>query len=58
MKILVFTNWQFGIMLSFGTNYEKRKYLTIELPFLVIQILFKPPKNSKGEIIENGRNGY
>jgi hypothetical protein len=44
MKISVFTNWQFGIMISFGKNYEKRKYLTIELPFLVIQILFKAPE--------------
>jgi hypothetical protein len=53
MKILVFTNWQFGLMLSFGTNYERRKYLTLELPFLVIQILFKPPKISNGETIES-----
>ncbi len=57
MKILLFTNWQFGIMVSFGTNYEKRKYLTIEFLFLVIQVLFKPPKISNGETLEIKRKG-
>jgi hypothetical protein len=53
MKIIVFTSWQFGLMLSFGKNYEKRRYITIELPFFVIQILFKRPKTSNGEALEN-----
>jgi hypothetical protein len=53
MKVIVFTNWQFGLMLSFGENYEKRKYLTIEILFLVIQILFKTPKIKNGESLES-----
>jgi len=45
MKIHFWFSWQIGLMLTVGKQYEKRKYLTIEIPFLIIQILwFKPPK--------------
>ena len=37
--------WQIGIMVSFGINYEKRKYITIELPFLMIIFTGKKKQN-------------
>jgi hypothetical protein len=33
--------WQIGIMFSAGVNYEKRKYITIELPFLMVLLSSK-----------------
>ena len=47
MRITFFTAWQIGLLVTFGVNYEQRKYVTIEIPFLVIQVLFKRPKNLK-----------
>ena len=38
-------SWQIGIMLTFGKNFEKRKYITIELPLVIIQIFWVKPKN-------------
>ena len=37
--------WQIGIMVSFGINYEKRKYITIELPFLIMVFTGKNKRN-------------
>ena len=45
MKIYFIFAWQFGIMFSVGINYEKITYITIEIPFLIIQILLRKPKN-------------
>ena len=33
--------WQFGLMISVGNNYEKVKYMTIEIPFLILLFSFK-----------------
>jgi hypothetical protein len=45
MKIQIYTSSQIGLMFSWGINYEKRKYITFEFPFLIVQILwFKPQK--------------
>tara|TARA_R110000744_G_scaffold6170_1_gene21632 strand:- start:268 stop:480 length:213 start_codon:yes stop_codon:yes gene_type:complete len=37
--------WQIGIMVSAGTTYEKRKYITIELPFLIMVFTGKNKRN-------------
>lgn len=43
MKLEFYFQWQLGLMISVGRNFEKRPYLTIEIPLLIIQILwFKP----------------
>jgi len=45
MNIYFYFSWQIGLMLSVGKQYEHRLYLTIEIPFCIIQILwFKPKK--------------
>ncbi len=40
MKIEYWFNWQIGLLLEFGCNYENRRYLCVELPFLSIQIFW------------------
>ena len=45
MKVNFFFGWQIGLMIDVGINYEKRKYICFEFPFVTIQILgFKPNK--------------
>ena len=45
MKVDFWFSWQIGLMLSVGKTYFKRKYLTVEIPFLIIQLFwFKPPE--------------
>ncbi len=39
MKILIYTNWQIGFLISFGFNYERRFYISIDMPFFWIQVL-------------------
>lgn len=57
MKINIWFGWQLGLLISIGVNFEKRKYICIDIPFCTIQILwFKSKKqnnenrNSKKEI--------
>jgi hypothetical protein len=44
MKIDFWFSWQIGIMFTCSKNYEKRKYITIELPFLTAQLFWFKPK--------------
>ena len=45
MKINFYPSWQIGLMIDFGTTYEKRKYVCLDIPFLTIQFCwFKPKK--------------
>ena len=38
----IWFSWQIGLMITFGVNFQKRAYITIEIPFVMIQIfLFK-----------------
>lgn len=47
MKIDFYYNSQIGLMISWGTNFQQRKYITIEIPFLIIQIFLLNNKNTK-----------
>ena len=38
MKVYFWFNWQIGFMLTFGVRYDKRPYVCIDIPFLIIQI--------------------
>jgi hypothetical protein len=44
MKIQVWYNSQFGLLISWGIQFEGRRYVSIDLPFLIIQILSRPKK--------------
>ncbi len=47
MKIHFYPCWQIGLMIDFGTTYEKRKYVCLDIPFLTIQFCwFKPREES------------
>jgi hypothetical protein len=50
MKIHVWYNNQFGLMVTWGTQFEGRKYISFDLPFLIIQVLGKRPKKLNGRI--------
>ena len=39
--IKIFYSNAIGFMLGWGINYEKRPYITIDIPFCFIQIFFK-----------------
>ena len=45
MKIHFYPSWQIGLMIDFGTTYEKRKYVCLDIPFLTIQFCWFKPKN-------------
>jgi len=45
MKINFYPSWQIGLMIDWDVNYEKRKYICLDIPFLTIQILWFKPKN-------------
>ena len=46
MNIEFTFHWQIGIMISAGTTYvEERKYITIELPFLIMVFTGKKKRN-------------
>jgi len=53
MKIHIWYNGQFGLMISWGTQFEGRKYISLDLPFLIIQILGKRPKKLNGRIFSS-----
>ncbi len=46
MKIEFMFNWQIGVMLSFGVNHCKRKYITVEFPLVIIQVFWWKPKEN------------
>jgi hypothetical protein len=39
--IKIFYTNQFGFMIGWGTNYENRPYISLDLPFCFIQIFLK-----------------
>jgi len=39
--IKIFYSNAIGFMIGWGINYEKRPYITIDIPFCFIQITFK-----------------
>jgi hypothetical protein len=39
--IKIFYSNAIGFMIGWGINYEKRPYITIDIPFCFIQIFFK-----------------
>jgi len=43
--INVWFNWQIVIGISWGKNYQKRPYVCIDLPFVIIQFFLKKPPN-------------
>ena len=45
MEINFYSGWYIGLMIDFGTTYERRKYVSLEIPFLTIQICWFKPKN-------------
>ena len=53
MKLRFWFEWQVGIMITFGVNYEKRKYITFDLPFVNIQILWFIPKKLNKASVKN-----
>lgn len=48
MKAYFYFSWQIGLMISFGTNYERRFYVCLEFPFFYIQLLWLIPEK-RGE---------
>lgn len=41
MEVNFYTSWQIGLMVDFGITYERRKYISLEIPFLTIQLCGK-----------------
>ena len=47
MKFNIWFGWQLGILISVGVNFEKRKYICVEILMCTIQILwFKSKKQN------------
>ena len=44
MKVHFWFNWQIGLMIAFGETFEKRPYISIEIPLLIIQISWTKKK--------------
>ena len=40
MKISCYYSNQIGFIITWGTNYEKRKYISFDIPFLIIQVFW------------------
>ena len=50
MKVKIYAAWQFGLMVDIGKNFENRKYICLDIPFLTFQLLFKAKNdNEKNE---------
>lgn len=47
MKLLAAFSYQFGLMISFGVNYENRLYFVLDMPFFWIQIIMFKIKKKK-----------
>ena len=47
MKINIYKSWQIGLMIDFGTTYDKIKYVCLEIPFLTIQFSIEPKNQNK-----------
>lgn len=45
MKVTVYFNWQIGLMVCLGKTYENRMYISVDIPFFVIQIFWFKQKN-------------
>lgn len=41
MKITTFTGWQLGFMITIGRTFYGEPYVTFDLPFITIQLIFK-----------------
>ena len=44
ITIKMWFNWQFGILCTIGKTFYKCFYISIEIPFITIQIIFKIKK--------------
>jgi hypothetical protein len=53
MKINIWYSNQIGIMLTWGVQYEGRKYVSLDIPFLIIQVLSAIPKKLNEGIRES-----
>jgi hypothetical protein len=51
MKTFIFFSKQIGVMFSWGTQFEGRRYICIEIPFICIQLLSAIPKKLNGETV-------
>ena len=50
MKLLAAFSFQFGLMISFGVNYENRLYFVLDMPFFWIQIIMFKIKKKNGTL--------
>jgi len=44
MKVNIWYSNQIGLMVTWGTQFEGRKYISFDLPFIFIQVLGYRPK--------------
>ncbi len=51
MKVQAWYYNQIGLMITWGVNYENRKYVSLDIPFFIIQILGSKPKRNVLSII-------
>lgn len=53
MKIHIWYSNQFGLMITWGMHFERRKYITIDLPFITVQVLGKRSEKLNGRIFSS-----
>jgi hypothetical protein len=46
-KVKFYWWWQLGCLISFGTNFERRRYICFDLPFCTLQILGPIPEKKR-----------